>query len=277
MKNKLLKQITLNIVLTIISLLVIFPIIWMLSTAFKLPKEYFTQDLRLVPHRPTLNNFISVWSSYPIIYWFYNTLMISIFITLGQVLGGILAAYCFVRYTFPGKNLLFMVIIGTLIIPFQVTMVPNYITVSKMRLLNTWWGVVFPYLARAGFATFLLRQFMRTIPRDMFSAAEIDGASSWKTLWAILVPNIRSGIVVVTIVVFIQQAWNIYIWPLIVLTDQHKRTLAIGIRSFMDVEAGYQWGELMAAATLAMIPTLIIYFIAQKQIIGSFVTSGVKG
>ena len=275
MNKQKLTQIPIHLILIFLCFLVFFPVIWMLSTSLKMPDELFTTDLRLIPKNPTLSNYINVWSSYPLVIWFINTSAITVGITLGQLFFGLLAAFAFVRFEFPGKNFLFSAVVGTLIIPFTVTMVPNYILISSLNLNNTWWGVILPYLP-AGLATFLLRQFMRTLPQDLFDAAQIDGANSWKILWLIVVPNIRAGIVVVTIIVSIT-AWNIYFWPFLVLTEPSVKTLAIGLRAFMDEEAGYQWGELMAASFLATVAPLIIYFIIQRHVISAFTRSGMKG
>ncbi len=275
MNTKGLKTVFIHLILAIVSLLVFFPVLWMVSTSLRLPDELFTSDLRIIPHKPTLSNFKTVWFVYPLLSWFVNSTVTTTGITLGQLFCGLLAAYCFARYEFPGKSVLFFAVVGTLIVPYMVTLLPNYILISKAQLLDTWWSVIIPYLP-AGLATFLLRQFILMMPRELFDAAEIDGANSWKTLWLVVVPNIVSGIVVVIIIVGIN-AWNIYFWPLLVLTEKSAQTIPIGLRSFMDVEAGYQWGELMAGASLATIPLLIIYFITQKHIISSFVTSGVKG
>lgn len=254
--------------------LVVFPLLWMFSTAFKRDDEFFTPDIRLVPHRPTLDNFAQVWTEEPMLVWFGNSLATSVGIMTGQLLLSLLAAYGFARFEFRGKRPLFLLVLGSMIVPFQVTMIPNYILVSDWGLLNTIWAVIVPSLP-AGFALFLLRQHILVFPRDLFDAAEIDGANSWQVLWWIVVPISRSAIAALGILLLLN-AWNMYFWPLLVLTEKTAQTLPLGLRHFTDAEAGNAWGLLMAGATLASLPPLLAYALAQRQIVNSFVTSGLK-
>jgi sn-glycerol 3-phosphate transport system permease protein len=257
-----------------LSVAVVFPLLWMISTAFKRDDEFFTPDIRLIPHRPTLENFIEVWSAEPMLAWFGNSLSTSAGITVGQIFLSILAAYGFARFDFPGKQPLFLLVLGSMIVPFQVTMIPNYILVADWHLLNTVWAVIIPNLS-AAFAVFLLRQHFLMFPRELFDAAMIDGANSWQVLWRIVVPISRSALAALAILLFLN-AWNMYFWPLLVLSDKTAQTLPLGLRHFIDPEAGNAWGLLMAGATIASLPPLLAYALAQRQIINSFVTSGLK-
>ncbi len=268
-------QLPSNLLLAILCFVVIFPIIWMVSSAFKAPDELFTQDIRIIPHAPILSNFLVAWRDYGVPRWLWNSTVTSVLITLGQVLTSLLAAYAFGVYTFRGRNLLFAVFLGSMIVPFQVTMIPNYILVSRTGLLNTWWAVILPNMANA-FGVFLLRQYFLSFPRELFDAARLDGANSWRVLWVLLAPLSKAPIFALSVLFFLD-AWNQYFWPLLVLTEPLARTIPIGLQQFLDTESGNRWGPFMAAATIASIPTLAAYVAAQKQIISAFVTSGFKG
>jgi sn-glycerol 3-phosphate transport system permease protein len=268
-------QLLYNLLLILISLVVVFPIIWMLSSAFKLPQELFTQEIRIIPLQPTFENFVIAWRDYGVPRWLWNSTVTSILITLGQVVTSLLAAYAFGVFTFRGRNTLFAFFLGSMIVPFQVTMIPNYILVSRLDLLNTWWAVVLPNLPNA-FGVFLLRQYFLSFPRELFDAARLDGANSWQVLWTVLAPLSKAPIFALSVLFFLD-AWNQYFWPLLVLSEPLARTIPIGLQQFLDIEAGHRWGPFMAAATIASIPTLGAYLAAQKQIISAFDTSGFKG
>jgi len=276
MKSKLeFMVIATHALLILTCVVVVFPILWMLSSAFKVPTELFTEDLRLLPQAPTLQNFAIAWRDYGVARWFLNSVVTTVGITAGQILTSILAAYAFGVFTFRWRDPLFMVFLGSMIVPFQVTMIPNFIFIANLNLLNTWWAVILPNLATA-FGVFLLRQYFLAFPRDFFEAAKLEGATSWQILWRIAVPLGKAPIFAL-IVLFALDAWNMYFWPLLVLTDQTARTIPIGLQQFLDHEMGHRWGPFMATATLASLPALLIYIVAQKQIMSTFITTGSKG
>jgi sn-glycerol 3-phosphate transport system permease protein len=264
-----------HLLLLIACVVVAFPIVWMISSAFKVPTELFTEDIRILPQHPTLQNFIIAWRDYGVPRWFLNSLVTAAGITIGQILTSILAAYGFGVFRFRGRETLFTIFLGSMIVPFQVTMIPNYIFIAKLNLLNTWWAVILPNLATA-FGVFLLRQYFLAFPRDFFDAAKLDGANSWQILWRIAVPLGKAPIFAL-IVLFALDAWNMYFWPLLVLTEQTARTIPIGLQQFLDHEMGHRWGPFMATATLASLPALLAYLVAQRQIMSTFITTGSKG
>ncbi len=261
------------LVLLILGLLL--PIAWMIATSFKRPGDLFAPGLGLLPTRPVLANYVLAWNKYPLPTWFLNSLATSIGITVGQLVTSALAAYAFARFSFPARRLCFLAVLGTMIVPFQVTMIPNYILITNMGLLNTWGAVILPNLPSA-FGIFLLRQYFLSLPQDLFDAVSLDGAGVWRTFWHVGLPLVRAPLGALAIYLFLN-AWNAYFWPLLVLTEPASHTLPIGLRSFLDAELGIAWGPLMAAATLASLPALLAYAVAQRQIIGSFVLSGMKG
>lgn len=255
----------------------LFPMLWMLSTSFKIPTEVFTRDIHLFPSKPTLENFPNAFRFFPVAWWFWNSFFIAGLTTLGKLAVSIPAAFAFARLRFRGGTLCFALVLGTMIVPGVVTYVPNYILISRLNWLNTPWAVIVPSIAGTAFYVFLLRQYIRTLPQELLDAAKVDGATTWKTLWQIVLPNIRPAIAVVTVLSFLS-SWNQYTWPLLVLDDTKSKTIAVGIQIFSsNTESAQLWGPMMATAVLATLPPLIIYALAQKQIISTFVTSGMKG
>jgi ABC-type glycerol-3-phosphate transport system permease component len=255
----------------------LFPMLWMASTAFKIPTEVFTRDIQIFPHTPTLANFPDAFEYFPVANWFWNSLLIAVVTTAGKLVISVPAAFAFARLRFRGSQLCFAAVLGTMIVPAVVTYVPNYVLVSRAEWINTNTGVIVPSLASCAFYIFLIRQYVRTLPQEILDAAKIDGATTWKTLWHIVLPNIRPVIAVVTILSFLH-SWNQYTWPLLVLDDMKSKTLAVGMQVFAsNSETAQLWGPMMATAVLATVPPLLLYVFAQRQIISTFVTSGLKG
>ena len=257
--------------------LTVFPFIWMLSTSLKVPTEIFTKGLNVIPRTLTFKNYPDAFDYFPVAHWFWNSFFIAVATTLGKLVISVPAAFAFARLTFRGSGLLFALVLGTMIVPTIVTYVPNYVMIARWHWINTPQGVIVPSIAHSAFIIFLLRQYIRTIPEEILDAARLDGATTWRLLINMIVPNIRSALAVVTILSFLS-AWNQYTWPLLVLNDLEKKTLAVGMQYFAsNAESGQLWGPMMATATLAVLPPLIIYAFAQKQIIQTFVNSGIKG
>ena len=270
-------QPVIHVIVIVICAFTIFPFLWMLSTSFKQADEVFTKDLRLIPHAPTWRNFPDAFDYFPVARWFWNSFGIAVLTTLGKILISVPAAFAFARLRFRGDKALFAMVLATMIVPGIVTVVPNYILVSDLNWMNTWVGVIIPSLPATAFYVFLLRQSVLQLPQDLLDAARIDGASTFKLLLQIVLPNIRPAIAVVTILAFLG-AWNQYLWPLLILNDFESKTLATGMQFFTaNVEAAQMWGPMMATAAIATVPPLILYALAQKQIIDTFVTSGLKG
>jgi ABC-type glycerol-3-phosphate transport system permease component len=266
-----------HLLVIVICFLTIFPFFWMLSTSFKQANEVFTRDIQLIPLNPTLANFPDAFKYFPVGNWLWNSLGISVLMTLGKLLISVPAAFAFARLRFRFDKFFFSMVLATMIVPGVVTIVPNYVLVSRLGWLNSWMGVVIPSLPATAFFVFLLRQSILTLPQDLIDAAKVDGASTLKLLWQIVVPNVRPAIAVVTILAFLG-AWNQYLWPLLVLNKFESKTLATGMQFFTsNTESAQLWGPMMATAAIATLPPLIIYAFAQKQIISTFVTSGIKG
>ena len=266
-----------HVLVILLCAITLFPMLWMLSTSFKIPNEVFTRDIQILPRTPTLSNFPDAFQYFPVAYWFWNSLLIAVVTTAGKLAISIPAAFAFARLRFRGNDLCFAAVVGTMIVPAVVTYVPNYVLVSQLDWINTNSGVIVPSLASCAFYIFLIRQYVRTLPQEILDAAKIDGATTWRTLWHIVLPNIRPAVAVVSILSFLH-SWNQYTWPLLVLDDMKSKTLAVGMQVFSsNSESAQLWGPMMATAVLATVPPLLIYVFFQKQIISTFVTSGMKG
>lgn len=263
------------VLLAVMSVFVVFPILVMVSNSLKLPDDLFVKGLNLLPTKPTFSNFRIAWSDYDVPRWFINSLGTTLGIVVLQMAVYILGAYGLVFFDMRGKKFWFMFFVASMVVPFQVTMIPNYILVSKAGLLNTWAAVILPSVASA-FGIFLLRQNFMTFPHSLYEAALLEGCNSWQILWRIVVPVTKAPIAALAIVSFID-AWNLYFWPLLVMSKPEAQTLSIGLQQFIDYEMGSRWGPFMATATLACLPTLILYIIMQRQIISTYANSGLKG
>ncbi|MCB0168197.1 MAG: carbohydrate ABC transporter permease [Anaerolineae bacterium] len=270
------QQLLMQLLLIGIGIVVALPIFIAFFTSFKPPQEVITFPPRILPTTWTLQNYVNAWNSNPFGRFMINSLIQTGLITLGQVLFSILAAYAFALLEFPGRNVLFYVILGSLMIPFELTLIPNFQLVTSLGWSNTYQGLAVPFLASA-FGVFMLRQFFLTVPRELHAAALIDGASNWRYLWQILVPLSKGSIGAFAIFAFLS-AYNQYLWPLIITDDILMRTTQIGIRFFMvNVERQADWGAVMAATIIVSAPTLIAFLVAQKQLVKGISMTGLKG
>ncbi|AIT60027.1 MULTISPECIES: carbohydrate ABC transporter permease [Actinomycetes] len=259
-----------HIILIGLAIFSIFPVYWMFATAMRAPENALDQTL--LPWPLSLDNFAYVWDTIPIAGMLGNTFVMSLLLAAAQLLIAVLAAYGFAVWDFAGKKLLMFLFIGSWLVPFQVTMIPNYLLVSQLGMLGTIGGVVVPQLAGA-FAVLLMVQHMRSFPRELLEAAQLDGRSSWSTLWTVVVPNMKPALAALGIMGFIS-AWNEYLWPALIM-KQGDALIQVGVRSFLSAE-GNNWGATMAAAGLACVPVLLIYIFLQRYVVDAFVRSGLK-
>lgn len=264
-----------QVILMLAVIVTIAPIIWMLGISFKTAQESFQNVLNPLPSHPTAGNYSYVLKTYNTGRQLVNSLIFSFGVTFGQVLIAILAGFAFARYRFRGSNTLFALMIFTLPIPFVVYYIPNYLLMSRMQLLNTYIGMILPQVASA-YGVFLLRQHFIGFPKEVLEAARVDGASDWRMLWTIVVPSMRSAIAALAIYVFIS-TWNEYVWPFLVANQTDMHILTVGLANLSSGEAGRSWGAIMAAASMAAVPVLILYALVRKQILAMFVEGAVKG
>lgn len=258
--------------LTAIAIGMLFPLLWLLSTAFKSPTEdVFTNWF---PTQPTWENFSIVWQTYPFGRYLGNSILIAV-LTVGlNLLFCSLAAYPLARLNFWGRDSIFAAVIATIMIPFQIVMIPLYILTVQLGLRNTYLGVIFPSLASA-FGIFLLRQAFQGVPKELEEAARIDGCSELGIWWHIMIPSIRPALVTLAIFVFIG-SWSDFLWPLIVLDRPEYYTLPLGVAklaSALDLD----WRLIAAGSIISIIPVVLLFVFLQRYIIPTETGSGVKG
>ncbi|MBD2446580.1 carbohydrate ABC transporter permease [Nostoc sp. FACHB-152] len=258
-----------------IALLTLFPLLWLISTALKSPTENILQSPpQLLPSQPTLNNFSSVWQSLPFAQYLYNSTLVSV-LTVGlNLLFCALAAYPLARLSFPGRDWIFVAIVSTIMIPFQIVMIPLYILTVQLGLVNTYWGMMFPSLASA-FGIFLLRQAFMGVPKEIEEAARMDGSSEIGLWWLIMLPAIRPALVTLAIFVFIG-SWSDFLWPLIVIQDEKLYTLPLGVAKLAGTFS-LDWRLVAAGSIISIAPVLILFLFVQRYIVPTDTGSGVKG
>jgi multiple sugar transport system permease protein len=251
------------------------PFLWMVATSFKLPADQFSHTL--IPHPATLENFRRLFSfdlDFPVL--FLNSAVISILSVVGQLLTCAMAAYCFAVVKFRGRGLLFTLLLLTLMIPEQVTLIPNFIIFKWLHLVGTSVPLWLPAFWGGAFGTFLLRQYFLTIPRDLVDAARVDGASLWAIFWRIYLPLGRPALAALAIFSF-QGAWNDLLRPLVYMPAIPHTTLTVGLAFFQtQLALGGRFTVLMAGAFISILPLVIVFFFAQKQFIEGISLSGVK-
>ncbi len=272
---KLLRRFLLYGVLSLIAIAMLIPLLWLLSTALKSPSENIFQfPPQLIPQQPTLQNFVRVWQSQPFGQYFINSIFISV-LTVGLNLTFCsLAAYPLARLNFVGKDWIFAAIIATIMIPFQIVMIPLYVLTVQLGLKNSYLGVILPAIASA-FGIFLLRQAFMTVPKELEEAARIDGCSELGIWWHVMLPSVRPALVTLTIFVFIG-AWSDFLWPLIVLDDPQYYTLPLGVSKLAGTFS-LDWRLVAAGSIISIAPILVFFLFLQRYIVPSEVGSGVKG
>lgn len=254
-----------------LALVSLFPVWWMFATSLRPENEIYSS--LPWPASPTLENYVFALNSIPVVAMLRNTAAYSVLATIAQIITAVLAAWAFVRWRFAFDKALFALIAMTWLVPFQVVMIPNYILVSRLGMVDTLAALVLPNTVSA-FAILLLVQAMRSFPTEIVEAAEIDGASHWRVLWRVVVPNLRAPLAALSILLFIS-TWNDYFWPLLLTRTENSTVIQIGIQMFLT-EEGNLWGPLMAISSLACLPVLALYVVLQRQVIDSFVKAGLR-
>ncbi|AWB45779.1 sugar ABC transporter permease [Paenibacillus sp. CAA11] len=259
-------------ILIIGGLLMMIPFIWMLGSSFKPENEFTIIPPTIIPNHPTLQNYKDLFVKMDFLIYLGNTLIIVLFSFVGLFLNA-LAGYAFAKFDFPGKNKFFYLILATMMIPGQVTMIPTYLIINKLGLVNTMGGIILPGLVGA-FGIFLFRQFMSTIPTDLLEAARLDGAGELRIFFQLILPVVKPVFAVQGILTFIG-AWNSFLWPLIIANDEKLYTLSVGL-SLLKGQHGTEFGLQMAGAAFMVIPIIIIFAFFQKHIIEGYTISGMK-
>jgi multiple sugar transport system permease protein len=257
------------------------PYVWMVATSFKSYAELTVYPPRLLPEAFHWENYLQAWHYSDVVpfgRFFVNSLFVASCVTVGQLVTCTMAGYAFARLRFPGRNGLFFVYLATLMVPFQVTMVPLYLIMRQLHWVDTYFALIVPGLVSA-YGTFLVRQFMLTLPSELEDAARLDGASPPTILLRIMLPLAGPVLMTLLILAFLAN-WNAFLWPLIVINSTEFRTLPVGLVSFISVPEATgapQFQLLMAAATFSMIPTLVVFVIAQRHFIKGIAMTGLRG
>ncbi|AFZ25793.1 carbohydrate ABC transporter membrane protein 2, CUT1 family [Cylindrospermum stagnale PCC 7417] len=262
-------------ILGAIALVTLFPLLWLISTALKSPTEnIFQSPPQLLPSLPTLENFATVWQSLPFGQYIYNSTLVAV-LTVGlNLLFCALAAYPLARLSFVGRDWIFIAIVSTIMIPFQIVMIPLYILTVQIGLRNSYLGMIFPSLASA-FGIFLLRQAFMSVPKEIEEAARMDGSSELDLWWYVMLPAIRPALVTLAIFVFIG-AWSDFLWPLIVIQDENLYTLPLGVAKLAGTFS-LDWRLVAAGSLISIAPVLLLFLVLQRYIVPTDSGSGVKG
>lgn len=266
-------KISIHIVLILGAFLMILPFLWMFLTSVKNLTESMQVPPIIIPKTFKWKNYIDVWNTLPFVDFYINTILMVIFRVLFAVIFSSMAAYAFARIEFPGRNILFMLVLIQMMMPSQIYVIPQYLMVSKLGWLNSVKALVFPGLVSA-FGTFLLRQFFLSMPNELEEAAILDGCNRWQIYWKIYMPLAKSGLIALSIFTALF-AWKDLLWPLVVNMSQDKMTLSAGLASLQG-QYSTNYPQLMAGAMYAIIPMIIIFVIFQKQFIQGIATTGSK-
>lgn len=259
--------------LAVLSAIMMYPMVWMFLTSFKSNAEIRTYRTKVLPVEWTLERYRSAFERAPVAGWFANSMFITICVTAAVILTSTLIGYVFAKYEFRGKKLLFVLLLATMMVPPQVTMIPRYLMIQKMHLFNTRWALIVPGLVSA-FSIYLARQFIGDIPDSLCEAAKIDGAGPIRIYWHVILPNIKPAIGSIGIFTAMMH-WNDYLNPLLMLNDMEKMTLPLGLVIF-DSQRTSDLSATMAAASMIMIPMIVIFLVFQKQFIKGMTMSGIK-
>lgn len=258
----------------IMALFILFPLLYAVSVSLMPGEELFTMEMNLLPKHPDFGNYIRAWTQVPLLRFVLNSFIVAGCITLGQILTCSLAAFAFSFLNFKGKNLLFMLVMATMMVPGEATIISNYLTVSSLGILDTYLVLILPSLTSA-MGIFLFRQFYMTFPMSLYESAKLDGCGNLRFIVSILLPLTKSAIGAMSVYTFIN-AWNMYMWPLLVTGSQEMRTVQIGI-SMLDNTDAQSVTLMMAGVVSVIIPSMVIFIAGQKQLIRGMFSGAVKG
>lgn len=273
---KILGDILTYLVLSIVGILFMLPFIWMVSNSFKDIKGIYTFPPNFIPEVWHFENYTEAWNATQFDTFFVNSVIVSAAVVLGQLFTASLAGYSFARLRYPGRDKIFLLYISLLMVPFTVLLIPLFVQMRQFGWVNTLLPVIIPFLFTP-WGTFMMRQFMVTIPRELEDAARIDGCGFFRTFWLIILPLTKPALATLAIFTFVS-SWNSFQWPLIVLGTPDVKTLPLGLASFQAQSAiRTPWHYIMAASTFIVLPVLIAFVVGQKYYVRGIVTTGIKG
>ena len=262
------------IFLLLLSLLVLIPFFWMISSSLKQDNQVFSVPIQWIPTKPQWNNFVEIWHQIPLLTFFKNTIFLSVVVTFIQVLTSSFAAYGFSKMRFKGRNALFLAYIGTIAVPWQAYMIPQFIMMREVHLTDTLWSLVL-LQAFSAFGVFLMRQFYMSIPEELSEAARVDGLSEYGIYFKIILPLSKPALTTLIVLTFVN-TWNDYMGPFIYLNSTEVKTIQLGLRMFVTLYDA-QYALIMAASLVSIVPITIIFIFAQRYIIEGIATTGMKG
>lgn len=261
--------------MTAIALVFMIPLLWMFSTSLKSRQEVLAWPPQLVPQLPNWGNYSAAFARYPLGKFMLNTFLLIVVNSIGYLFSVPLIAFAFARLRFPGKPILFILMLSTMMIPTQIKLIPLYSMFSSLGMINTYWPLTLPSFFGEAFFIFLMIQYMKTIPRDLDEAARIDGASTWTILYRVILPLCRPALAVTLVFTFLW-TWNDFLHPIIFLNDFNLYPISVGL-AFFRGRYGVEWNLLMSATLVSITPVLGLYFIAQRHLIGGLAAVGLKG
>lgn len=268
-------QILWHVLLVLMVIITLFPIVFAISNSFKTNSEAMNTVMNLIPKNPTIENYIHVFEKLPFVQITLNTFIIATVVTSLKTVTSLLAAYAFVYFDIKGKGIIYFIMLSTMFIPFTVTMIPNYLLISKIGLSDSIIGVMLPQFADV-LGIFMLRQAMRGINKSLIEVAKLDNIGNLKIMKDIVLPLVRPSIISTGIIFFIN-SWNEYVWPVLILKSKENYTLSLALQMYISSEGGTNFSVAMAVSVMTMIIPLTLYLIFQRYIINTFAMSGIKG
>jgi multiple sugar transport system permease protein len=259
--------------LVVIACVTLLPYYWMVSSSLKTMENMFSVPLQWIPDPVNWMSYVNAWRAQDFTRYFLNSGVVAIAITIGNLILCSLAGYSLTKFRYRGRGLSFLLILSTMMLPLEVTMVPLFLIVKQLDWLNSYQGLIVPFMVD-GFGVFLMRQYMLSIPNDLIDSARIDGASELRIFWTIVMPLCKPALVALAVFTF-REAWDMYIWPLIIITKDSLRTLPLGISLFMS-SYGTSWDQLMAIAVLGTLPMILLFFFLQRAFIQGIAATGLK-
>jgi multiple sugar transport system permease protein len=267
-------QVVLYAMAVLIAAVMLLPFVWMITTSLRSAADVIANPYSLVPHPAFPQNYATAFKAAPFWRYLANSLIVGVAAVLLSVLFSSMSGFGFAKYRFPGRNVFFVLVLSTLMVPFQMTMIPLYMIVIKLGLVNDLKALLIPFLGSA-FGTFLMRQFISTIPDELMEAARIDGYSEIRIFRSIILPLSMNGLVVLALFMFMS-SWDDFLWPLIVIDSSVKKTLPLGLSTFLPPSEEIMFGPLRAAATFVVTPILVLFVFLQQQMTRGIVLTGLK-
>lgn len=269
----LLKKVGFYLLLIIGAVIMLMPFLWMLSTSLKNEGATMVLPPEFIPKEPTMENYKEVVELFPMMRFLFNSLFVAILTTVGQIILSSMAGFAFARMQFKGRDQLFLLYLATMMVPVQVTMIPQFILLQSIGWINTYQALIVPSIFGV-FGTFLMRQAMLSIPKELEEAAFMDGANHFQVFWRVILPMVKPTIATLTIFTFMG-SWNSYLWPLIVISSEELATLPLGL-SMLQGRWATDWNLMMAGVVISVVPILIVYLFAQRYFIQGMTMSGMK-